>query len=250
MHITEGSDENIKITSDIDLTIAEHLLRKKNQTILFSENNLQGKTFIITGGKGSIGGEISQYLEKKGAKTIPISKTSAPYSADLSDADQAKEIFSRIEKEVGEVDGIINSIGHLLVKPLEELSPAEINQTIQSNLMGLIYSCKYAKIKKQGHIINIASSSYSRGRKDYVIYSSAKAAVVNFTQGLSEEMPQYFINALAPKRTLSEMRKKNFPEEKTDQLILPREIAEEVFKILNSKETGLIVPIAKKAPSN
>ncbi|MBI5274175.1 MAG: SDR family NAD(P)-dependent oxidoreductase, partial [Chlamydiales bacterium] len=245
VYISYGSEENIKITTEIDLFIAEQLLRLKKRNHYSQHFSLHGKIFAITGGTGSIGCCIQKELEKEGAQVINISRSSTSFSADLSHPDAAKTIFERVYAEYGLLDGVINSMGQLVVKPLAEQTPIEIDGVIRSNLTSLIFSCKYAKVKEKGHILNIASSSYSRGRKDFVVYSSSKAAVVNFTQGLAEEYPHLFINALAPQRTLSEMRKKHFPNENTSTLLNPEHIAQEVVKILKSDQTGLIFDIKK-----
>ncbi len=114
-----------------------------------------------------------------------------------------------------------------------------------SNLSAVINACKFATIRKNGHIINISSSSYTKGRKDYILYSAAKAAVVNFTQGLAQENEDLYINAITPQRTLSSMRKKYFPEESPSELLHPEEIAKEIIRVLESKETGFVIDIKK-----
>lgn len=251
LYMVEGSEENMKITTEIDLHLAEQILRLQKKQISPSENkSLEGKIYIICGGNGCIGSAIAKALYKEKATTLIVSRTSRPFSTDLSDPIATKKVFDQIHKEYGDVDGLINCAGDLLIKPFKELSQNEINQLLGSNLLATINACKYAHLKKEGHIVNISSSSYTRGRKDYILYTAAKAAVVNFTQGLSQENPHLFINVIAPQRTSSSMRKRHFPEETPHHLLDPGEIANEVSLLLKSKETGLIIDIKQTTPQS
>ena len=91
--------------------------------------------------------------------------------------------------------------------------------------------------------MNISSSSYSRGRKNYAVYSAAKAAVVNFTQGLAEERDDLKINVLIPSRTDTALRKHNFPGEDSSALLAPEAVAQEAVKILQQDITSGIAEV-------
>jgi 2-C-methyl-D-erythritol 4-phosphate cytidylyltransferase len=249
VHIVMGSEENIKITSALDLLLAEQILRLKNfsSSLLIERNCLKGKRFVITGGTGGIGATLCCLLREEGAIPIPLSRSSPEYTADLTSYVDACSVFDKILEKHGPLDGLINSVGLLKTKQIDQLSFAEIELLIATNLTSVIYCCKCAHIKAGGHIINIASSSYIRGRKNYAIYSSAKAAVVNFTQGLAEEKRDLLINALVPQRTNTAMRLENFPDEHPSTLLDPQEVASEIVCLLKQKSiTGTVIEIKKK----
>ena len=75
VHIVQGSEENIKITSSLDLYIAEQMLRLRTTTALPS-SSLVGKRIAITGGTGGIGQELCRLLKEEGAIPIPLSRSS------------------------------------------------------------------------------------------------------------------------------------------------------------------------------
>lgn len=250
VHIVMGSEENIKITSELDLLLAEQILRLKHfsSSSLSEQNGLSGKRFAITGGTGGIGAVLCKLLQQEGAIPIPLSRSSSTYAADLTSHSHAQATFDKIFQDHGPLDGLINSMGLLKTKQLDQLSFEEINLLVATNLTGVIYSCKCAHLKKGAHIINIASSSYVRGRKNYAIYSSAKAAIVNFTQGLAEERRDLFINALVPQRTNTAMRLENFPDEDHTTLLDPKEVAIEILSLLKQNlMTGAIIEVKKRA---
>ena len=156
-------------------------------------------------------------------------------------------LFEKIYKDYGRIDGLINCVGFLSLKPFQSLSSEEIDHFLATNLHSLLYSCRYVKLKEGGHIINLSSSSFTRGRKSYTLYSSSKAAIVNFTQGLAEEHPELHINAVIPQRTDTPMRTKNFPKEDPSSLLSPQEVAQEILILLSqSGTTGSLLEIRKK----
>ncbi len=248
IHVSQGCEYNIKITTELDLSLSEQIFRLRQNTIsAHSLSSINGKHFIVTGGTGGIGKALCELLKSEGANPIPLSRSSALYAADLTSYDSACNAFHRIQADYGPVDGLINSMGQLTVRPLADLSPQDIEDQIAINLKALIFSCKCAILKKGAHIVNIASSSYARGRKDFTVYASAKAAVVNFTQGLAEERPDLFINAIVPQRTQTPLRLKNFAQESPDTLLDPREVAQEILALLRQNEIkGSVIEIRKR----
>lgn len=243
--IAKGSKTNIKITNKEDLLFAETMLSLERQQEMLFSTSVKGKTYLIVGGTGGIGGAIKTMLEKMQARVFSLSRTSFPYSLDLTSSSSIEKTFKKINQEIGPVDGLINCAGLLKIKPFSKLSHNEISSLLSVNLTGLILSCKSVVLKKGAHIINVSSSSYNRGRKDYVLYSSAKAAVVNFTEGLSLERPDLYINAIVPERTRTTMRSSYFPKESLKSLLEPEVIAKKIVTLLQTKTTGLVVFVRK-----
>lgn len=247
--IVPGSEENLKITSELDLFLAEQVLRMKKTPAhsLQSAKSLQGKRIAITGGTGGIGQAICHLLKQEGAVPVVLARTALEYPTDLTCFENAKQTFDRILQDHGPLDGLINSIGLLTLKQLDQLDRGEIDAQIATNLTGVIYSCKCAHLKTGAHIINIASSSYARGRKNFAIYASAKAAIVNFSQGLAEEREDLLVNVLIPQRTRTSMRMENFPEEDPATLLAPEEVAKRTIALLKeNKLTGTLVEVRKR----
>jgi 2-C-methyl-D-erythritol 4-phosphate cytidylyltransferase len=241
-----GSEYNIKITTELDLFIAEQILRQKTTLICKKGQsiNLSDQIYVVTGGTGGIGREICSQLEAAGATVLPVSRSAKPYSVDLQNPAATKAVFQQIFKEHGFIHGLINASGYLKRDFFQQTSITEINQTIGANFHAIIYACRFAKIKKGGHIINLSSSSYIAGRKSYAVYSATKAAIVNFSQGLAEERPDLLINTVIPCRTNTNLRNANFPQENPETLLHPKKIADEVLRIVSSKnQTGIIFEV-------
>lgn len=246
IHVVEADDLNIKITTPLDLAIAEQIfqLQAKKPS---ANSSLAKKRYAIVGASGGIGRAIQTSLEKEKAFVIPISRSSQ-YKLDLRDYHSIKQVFEQIFAEFGEIDGLINSAGLLLFKPFGQMKKEDIDDTIDINLKGLIYTCKLAKIKKGGNIVNLTSSAFYRGRKMMAVYASTKAAVVNFTKSLAEELPELKINAIAPQRTNTRLRRENFPGEDPKTLLTPEEVAKAIVDILKDQTTtGTVIDVRRKS---
>ena len=246
VHIVKGDEYNIKITNKLDLFIAEQLFRVQSDNVFESNNSLKDKLYVVVGATGGIGQALIDLLNKEKAKVIPLSR-STNIKIDLTSIQSIKDAFQHIFEKYGEIDGLINSAGLLNISPLKNMDNEEIEKLIKINLTGLIISCKEAKMKKEGHIINIASSSSFKGRENSSIYSSCKAAVVNFTQAIANEYPNMKINTIIPQRTNTPMRRKNFPDEDSSILLPPEKVATAIINLLkNKKITGSIVEVKAK----
>jgi 2-C-methyl-D-erythritol 4-phosphate cytidylyltransferase len=249
VHVVPGSEENIKITSELDLFLAEQILRLKSisSSSVASTESLRGKKIAVTGGTSGIGSSLCRLLEDEGAIPLVLARRASHYPVDLTKYENVRAAFDQILQDVGRLDGLVNSIGLLKNKQLEQLTKEEIDSLVATNLSGVIYSCKCAHLKQGAHIINISSSSYLKGRKNFAIYTSAKAAVVNFSQGLAEEREDLLVNVIVPQRTHTPMRSENFPNENLATLLNPEEVAQEIISVLKQRSlTGTIFEVRKK----
>lgn len=235
--IVPGSDENIKITTKLDLYLAEQLLCNRSREQSAQKHTLQGKRIAIAGGMGGIGTALAKALSQEGATPLILSRTSSDHPIDLTDQKAVQALFDTL----GPLDGLVNCQGLLNVAPLQSLTFEQIKEQIDVNYTSIALCCKAAKIKPRGHILNFASSSFSRGRANYAIYSSSKAAVVNFTQGLAEERSDLFINVISPSRTDTKMRRTNFQD--TSELLLPETVAQRAINILKDTTTGCLITL-------
>ena len=102
--------------------------------------------------------------------------------------------------------------------------------------------------ESKGQLLLYTSSSYTRGRAFYSIYSSTKAAVVNFMQAIAQEWDQdeIRVNVINPERTKTPMRVKNFGIEPDNTLLSAIEVAETSLRTLISDFTGQVVDVKIK----
>ncbi len=240
VYICKGEEKNIKITTPFDINIAKQILQEAEISLEPSDKSFEGKKYILIGASGGIGKHIHNLIEQNEGFVIPVSLKNSKYKMDLTKKESIKSVLEMIHSKYGPVDGLINSAGLLHKSPLSVLTDSEIDNLININLTGVIYCCKFTKIKRHGHIINVSSSSYVKGRKNHSIYSSSKAALVNFTQALAEEREDLYINSVVPQRTNTNMRRSHFYDEDPNELLSPDTVALEIINILKNEQSAKV----------
>lgn len=246
-----GDDRNIKVTYPMDLFIAEKFLQAGNESAFMSHDDLgflHDKVIVIFGGTSGIGLEINNLALLNGAKVEVASRSHN--GIDITKLGSVKEFLKAVNDKQGKIDYIINTAGLLIKKPIDLLDIEEISALIDINYVGAVNIAiagkSYLK-KSRGMLLNFTSSSYTRGRAFYALYSSTNAAIVNFTQALAEEWvgDGIRINCINPERTATPMRTTNFGVEPAELLLSPEEVAVVSLKALFSQKTGIVVDIRK-----
>jgi len=233
-----GSEENIKITTPIDLVLADEIFRLQESVLYYGINgiDIKDKKVLILGGTSGIGKALSQIVEEAGGICIKAGKRTG---FDICSEDSISFTINDANARMNGIDIIINSVGLLLKSKLINQTLSQIDEQVKINLIGplLIAKHSYELLKKsQGTLIQIASSSYSRGRSDYITYSSTKASIINMTQGLSDEWADdgIKVQCVIIGRSDTSMRLNNFPNEKQATLSNPYDIAFKTLKNIKS----------------
>lgn len=245
VRIVRGHEENIKITNPIDLVLADELFRIRGSGTGPSQQGieLRGKRALVFGGTAGIGKAFAQVMGDAGGHVIVRSRSNG---CDISNLTNVEQAVQQACEELGGLDLVINSAGVLDKGRLDTQSPQNIADQIHINLTGALWVARASREALQaskGMLIQFASSSYTRGRSDYVVYSATKAAIVNMTQGLSEEWASdgIRVNCIVPGRTDTEMRRANFSNEAQCSLTNPYEVALCAAKVATSTLSGQVL---------
>lgn len=180
------------------------------------------KIALITGGSRGIGREIALALAKEGnniaisygnnaesaeqvVKEIKAFNVEAiAIKADVSVAEDVKEMVKAVEQELGTIDILINNAGITKDNLLIRMSEEDWDSVMDINLKGVFLCTKAvsrAMMKKRyGKIINITSVVGITGNAGQGNYSASKAGVIGFTKSMAKELASRGIrvNAVAP----------------------------------------------------
>lgn len=253
IHVVKGEEENFKITHKQDMYLADNIIKDgvlfyKSAGESLIEKKITDKVIVIFGGSSGIGQAISYKARMLGANVYSLSRNNG---CDISNSQEIKAKLADILSKEEKIDVVINCAAVLIKKPLSFMSYEEINNSLNVNYLGAINVAKesHSILKEsKGCLINFSSSSFSKGRSTYSLYSSSKAAVVNFTQAIAEEwaIDGIRVCCVNPERTATPMRTANFGIENPDTLLDADYVAKATLGLLTTELTGLIVTIKKE----
>lgn len=255
IYVVSGEESNMKLTYKEDTYLLDKFFQLRQtdvQDIVADEEKLRGKIAVVFGGSYGIGAETATLLQKKGATVHCFSRSLT--HTDVGNREDVKKALQSVMKQSGCIDFVIVTAGILHKEPLLSTAYENIEQAVNTNYFGTvnvaIESFPYLKETK-GMLLFFTSSSYTMGRAFYSIYSSTKAAIVNFVQAIAQEWESFGIriNCINPERTKTPMRVRNFGNEPEDTLLSASEVASATVQTLVSNYTGQVIDVKRKRKS-
>lgn len=164
---------------------------------------------------------------------------------DLMELDKIEGLVKDIYEEFGSIDWLLNIAGYTDPQPLLDISLDSLSKTYTLNVFATIAFTKaavqYMKMNEQSKVLNIASTAGSTPRPGWSVYASSKAAIINLSETLSEELAEYNIAVycISPGRTATELRRKLAPEEDPSTIMQPEDVAGVIGMLMNMKERSL-----------
>jgi 3-oxoacyl-[acyl-carrier protein] reductase len=172
---------------------------------------------LVLGGKGDIGSAITQRLSLNGVQAAGVGRA----DFDLADPRQIAAYF----KENGsQFDILIHSGGLNNPKNFEELTDAEIRESLNANLLGFLDVVRelipYWKQTGFGRVLVISSLYGFLGRKGRLPYVMSKHALIGAVKTLAIELAPYgiLVNALSPGYIATKLTFKNNSKETIERL--------------------------------
>ena len=254
IYIVPGENFNMKVTYAEDLFLVDKLfqlkaIKSENQALSEkAEQQVPNKVAVVFGGSYGIGAEVVRLLRDLGAVVYSFSRSQN--GTDVSDVASVRRALESAYHKNGRIDYVVCTAGLLVKEPLYSMDYTEIVHSFGVNYMGAVNVCKeaYPYLKEtSGSLLLYTSSSYTRGRMMYSIYSSTKAAIVNLVQALSEEWSAQSIriNCINPERTKTPMRRKSFGIEPDESLLKPETVAIASINTLVSDLTGEVIDVRR-----
>ncbi|KAJ1552682.1 hypothetical protein HK405_010395, partial [Cladochytrium tenue] len=175
--------------------------------------NWWDETVVVTGGASGLGRELILKLlaEKKPRKIVVLdvmkhdygTDTVVHYDCDVSKKDVVREVAKKVIEEVGQPTMLVNNAGVVNLRLFVDLTEAQIERTININVLGLMWVTKAflpGMIKaNRGHIVlrikGLVAASLdlpfpipTHAPPPPADYCASKAAVCGFNDALREEL--------------------------------------------------------------
>ena len=175
--------------------------------------NLSGKSILLTGATGGIGQAVALPLAQAGAFLTLSGRNGEKLEAlatqleavtgvrpkttvaDLSRAPQVEKLVAEAAGESG-LDIVVNAAGVGLIKALESITPEEITLTLAANLYGaMLLSQAAEKVmtpKRSGHILHVVGILGKAPMAQASVYCASKYGLTGFLQALRAEVSRRY----------------------------------------------------------
>jgi 2-hydroxycyclohexanecarboxyl-CoA dehydrogenase len=181
----------------------------------------EGKTVVVTGGGGGIGGATCRRFAREGAKVAiydlnpeAAEKVAAQiqgeggeavaFCCDITDRASVDAAVQATLAKLGPIDVLVNNAGWDVFKPFTKTEPAQWDRLIAINLTGALHM-HHAVLpgmvaRKAGRIVNIASDAARVGSSGEAVYAACKGGLVAFSKTLAREHARHGItvNVVCP----------------------------------------------------
>ena len=184
-------------------------------------NRFEGRTVVVTGGGGGIGGASCRRFAAEGAQVAVFDRNveaADRVAAQIREAGGQARAFrcditarAGVDAAVaaaidafGPIDVLVNNAGWDVFRPFTKTEPAQWDQLIAINLTGALHM-HHAVLpgmaaRKRGRIVNIASDAARVGSSGEAVYAACKGGLVAFSKTIAREHARHGItvNVVCP----------------------------------------------------
>ena len=189
--------------------------------------DLSGRVALVSGAASGMGKAASLALAEAGADVVladidevgmqataseiaSLGQKGVPVRCDISQPDEIRAMFARVDEEFGRIDFVANIAGEAIRKKPEDISLDDVEWTWRNLVYGRFCCCQEAGRRMlaagKGSIINLGSlASMTAMGRGHIAYSMAMGAVVQMTRELSTEWSGrgVRVNSILPAQVLN-----------------------------------------------
>ena len=177
---------------------------------------------LVTGGGTGIGRATAAALAKSGYRVVIAGRRlerleevgrqtgAGVYRCDLRVPEDLAVLADSVLADHGRLDALVNNAGVALRKPFEDVTLADIEDVMRTNLYGpilLTQKCLGALRQTHGAIVSLSSSLATQPQPMQGIYAAAKGGIESFSRVLALEMAadRVRVNVVSPSITRTDM---------------------------------------------
>ena len=197
-------------------------------------NKLKNKVAVITGGNSGIGFGIAEAFKKEGAVGAIVGRNQETLdssvaqlgdnfiaiNADVTKLADLERVFKETSEKFGKIDVVVANAGAGAVGTVATFNEAAFDQAIDLNLKSVYFTVQKAlpHMNDGGSIILIGSNAAHRAYANFTLYGAAKAAVIHFAKGFSNDLLGRKIraNVISPGTTDTPVFDKFIPAEQLE----------------------------------
>jgi len=169
------------------------------------------KTWLVTGSSSGIGKALVEQLLERGdrvaatlRKPEALGELKTRYGEqlwlaqlDVTDTTAIRDVIQQAFTDLGHIDVVVSSAGYALFGAAEEVSDAQIDQQLQTNLMGsiqVIRAClPFLREQGGGRVLQVSSEGGQLAYPNFSLYHASKWAIEGFVESVSQEVAPFGI---------------------------------------------------------
>jgi len=230
---------------------------------MITKTDFSGRTVMITGASGNLGGAVVKKFYKSGSQLILFDRQPDSIKLNMPEIVSYPERFllskvdvtnpGSIEQAVieslewsGHIDILVNTVGGFYSgKSLHETPVDKLDFMIKLNLYSVFLLCRQVipiMIDQSfGKIVNIAARPGLKGSSNSAVYSASKSGVIRLTESMAAELKHKGINVncVIPGTIDTPQNRKSMPDADYSRWVNPNQIAD-VILFLTSDEASAI----------
>jgi NAD(P)-dependent dehydrogenase (short-subunit alcohol dehydrogenase family) len=172
------------------------------------DHSLRGKAVLITGGSRGLGAAIAELLGGEGARIAVADLDAAraerftatlaergiealALGLDVGNGREVRSAVARVRERFGRLDAAVNNAAIDLTVPIDELSGADFERVVRTNLTGPFLVAKHAVEamgEGGGHLVNICSTASKRAWPNASAYHATKWGLLGLSHALHAEL--------------------------------------------------------------
>lgn len=235
-------------------------------------NDLSQSVVMILGATGNLGQACVEVFDQLGAQIVLVDRSSEALNAafstrdidrnifmggiDLSDENAVNQMIDAVEKQLGRIDVLINTVGAFRGSKSVQDEPLDTwDFLLNVNLFAsLIVSRAVVPLmlkKRTGRIINVVSRNALEGVANYAAYSAAKGALLRLSESLAGELKEndITVNCVIPGTIDTPQNREAMPNADVSHWVSPRAIADVIAFLASDggrAVTGAAIPVYGK----
>ncbi len=221
-----------------------------------------GKTVIVTGAAGNVGGAVARLLAERGGRVAAVDALDAPLrqaiaampepgrhlalpGQDLLDPAACVRMVARVAEALGPIHGAVNTVGGFAMAPLVQSGPDLWTRLFDLNLgsaLNLYRAVLPGMVSaRSGSLVAIGAAAALRAPGGMAAYAASKSAVLRLTEALADELKAdgVRVNAVLPGTIDTPQNRAAMPDADAALWVTPAEVAEAILFLLSNAASGV-----------